>query len=335
MKKFISVFLFVCMLLGCASVTAGAISINEGKDALAARFPDGKCPGGLDYVYFTPEGASETDTKYPLVVFLHGNSSGTEPRKQLNSYNFPIWSSDEYQARFKDTNGAFLLLPRSNEADNSWYPHSSTVLKKTIDYFISVNKDSIDTSRIYIMGLSAGGSMVNFMTGYYPGFFAASIPMCAIYQPTATEIEQSKDLSVWIFCSDDDYYASANTASSNVTFKSLSIISNHPENIRMTNLSKVIYADGTYPTGNKREHYVWDCAIYDLHMADGTPYLYATSKDATGKKLSFDNQEGGLIDWLYRQKLPEEEPVKKSFFDRIADWINSIIDFFRILFGIK
>ena len=141
MKKTISALLCVVMLLCCFAVTGSAVSEKQGMDALRAQFLKGQSE--LDYVYYSPAGKND-DTKYPLVVWLHGNSSGDYPGHQLDNCNIALWSSEEYQNRFADTGGAYLLLPRfPTSFINVAWEGTTTPLKKTIDAFVRRNIDLI------------------------------------------------------------------------------------------------------------------------------------------------------------------------------------------------
>ena len=109
MKKIISALLSVLLIFSCLSLSVSAVSEKQGMDALKAQFGYGE--SYLDYVYYSP--ATKNDkTKYPLVVWLHGNSSGDYPGHQLDNCNIALWSSEEYQSRFNDTGGAYPAFPR-------------------------------------------------------------------------------------------------------------------------------------------------------------------------------------------------------------------------------
>ena len=104
MKKIISVFLCLLMLipLSCVffSASAANVSISQGKDALVAQWDKGE-GRGFDYRAYSPVRDQNDTTKYPLVVILHGNQSGSKEGEQLTASEFYNWSSSEYQARFK------------------------------------------------------------------------------------------------------------------------------------------------------------------------------------------------------------------------------------------
>lgn len=335
MKKALSVLLSLCCLLPVLGValTANAVplSLSAGKEALMAQFPDGKCADGLDYVYYSPVISENDSNKYPLVIWLHGRNSGTEMRKQLYSYDFCNWSSEEYQSRFAGGSGAFLLLPRSNTMNSDWFDTMTGTLKKTVDYFISLYEDNIDMSRIYIAGYSSGGTMVYHMVTAYPDFFAAILPVCAVYTVTPPLLDSLKNTSIWFFACTEDPYASSNALAVSTSFKYLSDITSRPEGVRMTTFTNAVWADGTQSTEDwNYQHFIWDAVVYDMHMKTGEPYLYATTKDAAGETISFE--EGGLISWLSRQVKHTEKPAETGLVQRIIALIKSLLRYILTIF---
>jgi len=164
MKRILS--LLLCTVLLASPVTAFAIPLSSGDDALRQQFSYGGS-STFDYTYFAPE-LSDGKT-YPLVIWVHGLGSGDYEGDQLNSYDLCKWASDEYQARFRNAEGAFILCPRSAI---SWDLIGTDALKSCINSFINDYSAYIDTSRIYIAGFSVGAVMVLRMVSDYPNFFA-------------------------------------------------------------------------------------------------------------------------------------------------------------------
>lgn len=324
------------MLILCTAaltLTVGAVSLSDGKWALCDQFKDGEISGSMDYVWYSPVKGESDNTEYPLVVWLHGRSSGSEKRKQLNSYDFSNWSSEEYQARFKDAGGAFLLLPRANSADNNWYLTEVEPLKKLIDIFIEENKKNIDLDRIYIAGYSSGGTMVYNTAAAYPDFFAAMIPICGVYTPTTVELDKWKDLSVWFVACTQDPYVSANAATVKTSFNYLSSVTNRKDGVRMTTSTNAVWADGTQSTGSwKHQHYVMDIVIYDMHMKDGSVFAYTSTSDGNGNEISFENDEGGVISWLSQQRRPSHSQTS-TFIQKIIDFFKSIFRYIGAIFS--
>lgn len=302
MKKAVSLFLCICFLVSAVSPLASAVSLSDTKDARIAAFIDGECPDGFDYVSFEPSGAQNGTVKYPLVVWLHGNSSGDYPRQQIINHDFNRWASDEYQSRFVDAGGAFLLLPRST--DGNWAATKCYTLKKTIDYYISLYADSIDTSRIYILGYSSGGSMVNHMIAAYPKFFAAAVPICSLYLPSPVEIAVTRSVSVWYFTGVFDIYVVSGAIFAWFVYFMRAALTSRPDGVRISVFTSQIWSDGTRDTKPTFGHKVWGAVTGDMHMDDGSVYPYQKTHEASGRKVSFEDGVG-LIAWLSRQKRPE------------------------------
>lgn len=335
MKKIISVFLSVLMLMSCLSLglIAQAETLSVGNDVLDTWFLDGKCPDQLDYVYYAPE--TKGNTKYPLVIWLHGAKSGDKPRAQLEWYRFSNWASPEYQARFENAGGAFLLAPRSSkDPAHNWYDTGCGALKATIDYFISLYSDKIDTTRIYISGYSTGGSMVWHMVTKYPDFFAAAMPIASIYNPTSGEIAKLSNTSIWMFSCDKDFYTSAATAMTRINFNNLKDITNRPDGIRLTSFKEAVWPSNTKQNAHDKEHYIWGAVTNDMFMDSGEQYYHSTTVDASGKTITFENPNG-IISWLSRQtNIKTADDVELSFFQKLANFFSTLFEKILGMFGI-
>lgn len=347
MKKALSLVLCTLLVLPFLFQFAGAIGLTAGTEALNAQFTDGEYNEHYDYVSFSPvEGEADT-AKYPLLVWLHGTGHSLEPRAQLNNYEFSNFASDEYQSRFADAGGCFLLAPRvADTAINAWDSMRCTDLKGIIDAFVAANSENIDTDRIYIAGYSSGGSMVWDMVTAYPKFFAAAAPLAAITYPADTTLNKLTDVSIWVFASDNDFYRASKTAEVRPVFQYLAGISNRPESLRMTSFSDARFADNTKLTNDNDElaleceHYIWESFTYDMFMADGvTPYAYATTIDGKGQSVSLETPGIGVIDWLSRQQKGDEDApvVVPNFFERVMMIFRMVFDliseFFRDIFN--
>lgn len=333
MKKTLLIILSLALILPMFSFTAFAIPLSAGTAALDAEFNDGAPEGLYDYVDFSPVKGDDDQTKYPIFIWLHGMNSGKFPRAQLQWYEFSNWASDEYQARFENAGGCFLLAVRSNENVNTWEPSMCSKLKATIDYYIYLNRDNVDTNRIYISGYSTGGTMVWDMLSAYSDFFAAALPLASIYQPSPSTLNKLNDVSVWMFSSDNDYYPLSDSADTRVSYEWLADMSS--ADIRFTYFSEAVFADGSkkYDDSGKlakdASHYIWEAVTYDMFMADGvTPYAHSTTIDKNGNKVVFNNPEEGVISWLSQQT---RENAGNS--GGIANFFQTIKRFFKLIFG--
>ena len=328
MKKTISVLLSVLVLLSCIGMafSAGAISEKEGLDALRAQFKSGK--SSLDYVYYSPVKENNA-VKYPLVVLVHGNGSGDYPGHQLDNCDIAYWASDEYQARFKNDGGAFLLLPRCQTGIKvAWDDTYIKPLKKTIDAFISEYKDSIDTNRIYIGGYSMGGKMTIRMISTYPDYFAAAFPHSPTYNPSSTEIDKFANVPVWLCVCKNDTYPSLSQTVVKSNWNYLSKVSAAPERNRMSTFGVLYYPDGTVRTadGKNETHNTRDAVCHDLFMNDKTQFKDMTVVDGTGKEVKLTYPDG-LISWMSEQSLEnrKSEENNSNFFAKIYNFFKNLL----------
>ena len=338
MKKALSVLLALVLLALPMTVGAYAVPLSDGNTKLNRTFVNGKY-GDYDYVSFSPVKGEDDDVKYPLMVWLHGRNSGGYPRAQLERYEFSNWASDEYQSRFENAGGCFLLCPRAAVGSkNEWDNSNRAALKEIIDTFIAENAGHIDASRVYIAGYSTGGSMVWNMLTAYPGFFAAGLPLAAITQPTATGLAKLKDTSVWIFTSDIDPYIINETDDVRPNFEYLCGVSNRPEELRMTSFTEAFFADGTKKMegdtpADDAEHYIWESVTYDMFMDDGTtPYKCATTVDSKGETITFTPGQA-LITWLSRQTNEKAPSSAASLLQRISLFFQRLMKLIREMYS--
>lgn len=331
MKKTAALFSLVCALFALFAFSSSAVSINDGMDAMVSQFKDGKA--NLDYVYYSPVKNENDSTKYPLVVWLHGNSSGDYPGHQVRNSCIYNWSSEEYQKRFKGTEGAYLLLPRCPTGGLNpiaWGAERRNALKNTIDSFIQLNKDMIDTTRIYIGGYSMGGKMTIIMASQYPSFFAAAFPMSPVYEPTRAELKSMGNMPVWLFVNKNDRYISLdyNTVvkpnwryfSKNCAF---------PQESRFTVFSTFYHAEGVENASDV--HNTWDAVTYDMFMKSGEAYYASETVNANGEtvSLAFPN---GVISWLSSQSLDRgEDKISLNVIQMLIIFIKRLLSLIIVI----
>lgn len=341
MKKTLSLILCILMLFSL-TVPTFAVSEKDGMDKLRAQFKKvGQGDGTFDYVYYSPLKNAKDETKYPLVVWLHGNSSGDYQGHQIDNCDIALWSSEEYQSRFEDTQGAYLFLPRyptSSPLAVAW-ENSVNMLKKTIDDFVKTHKDTIDTDRIYIGGYSMGGKMTLRMAASFPGYFAAAFPLSPVYVPSTSELNDLIDMPVWFFWCENDDYVSLNSVTVKSNWQYLMGISNCKERCRFSTFGVIYNADYSVKTadGKNDVHNTWDAACHDLFMNDGQPQKDMKVTDGTGAQIRL-SYPSGLISWLSQQsKDNTDETEKQSLIDIIKGVFEGIVkiftDIFDALFG--
>lgn len=332
MKKIISLVLFLLLFGAVCALEGSAVSYSEGMTALRNQFIHGETTY-FDYACYSPV-KDEDFQKYPLVVWLHGNSSGDYPGHQLNNCDIAMWSSEEYQSRFKDTGGAFIFLPRcpTNKLTVAW-EGKQTPLKYTIDQFISENYHYIDTDRIYVGGYSMGGKMATIMASNYADFFAAAFLLSPVYSPSNSELDALANTPVWLAYCKNDNYPSLSQINVRSNWLYLTGVSNVPEKLRLSTFDGIYRPDGSY-CGRDEVHNTWNAACYDFLMNDSSQYKDMDVVDGLGNKVKLSGTNG-LISWLSEHRLGAVNATPSSGF--LQKLINAIMNYFKSLvkiFGI-
>lgn len=296
MKKLISVFLVLFTVFSCCSMSVSALSLASGKNALVAQWEKGD-EYGISYAAFSPKN-SANGKSLPLVVLLHGKYSGSTNGEQVSDTDFYRWSSDEFQSRFREGGGAYILMPRCPGGDSSSWSaekHHSD-LKKLIDSFIARHSDSIDTSRIYLGGWSKGGAGTVKMAVKYPDFFAALIVIAPHYTVNSNHLEALSDTPIWLVACKDDITATYGTMSK-AFWNTLKDTSSVPSSCRFTTFEKYNYYDSS-------SHYVHHAVGYDLLNQPSDCGMY--TQDAKGREIRI-SEGSTIITWLSSLKLNEAE----------------------------
>lgn len=303
MKRLVSLFLVVVMAFTALSIPACACFAGKDSDyddalpELQALFESGKGPEAdgysIDYRYFSPVGENDT-TKYPLVVWLHGMGDGEYDGKQIDNSQIAFWASDEFQSRFKGSEGAFILAPRSLEEQSLFWSDSLIYpLRAAIDDFIAQNKENIDLGRIYVGGYSMGGKMTLKMAVAYPELFAACFPICPAWTPTTEQASLIADMPVWLTSGVLDPLVNYQL-SVLPTWKNIIEVNSSPEDCRFSTLKLVKYADGKATSSS---HHAWFAVNHDMFSDENGDYPCMSTVDGMGNPVTLTYPDG-MISWL-------------------------------------
>ncbi len=303
MKRFIAIFMVVCLMLVPFSVSASAESarkealpVSSGIQALRDEFESDVAPKAgdyaLDYCYYSPVGEND-DTKYPLVIFLHGIGHADYVDAQLDDSDMPYWASSELQSRFTQ-GGAFILLPRAPEHNLVyWNDTLLEPLRAVIDDMIAKHGDNIDTTKIFIGGSSAGGEMTWNIAIAFPEYFAGIFPIAPTGSFTNKQVEMCKDIAIWMIASKKDPIINYTLATLPL-WNAVCTTNNHPENCRLSSLEDVTEPAGTAASDN---HHMAKVVTYDFHMLDGSTYPKTTTQDGNGNIVNLESPNG-IISWM-------------------------------------
>jgi poly(hydroxyalkanoate) depolymerase family esterase len=161
--------------LALASLTACAVSgddpsapdeLSQAGGALSSVSSFGSNPGSLQMYLYVP---SAMPSNAPIVVAMHGCSM------TASDYQNAGWNA------LADAKKFYVVYPQTTAGTKcfDWYTDSDTKrgggqalsIKQMVDYVKSTY--SVDASRVYVTGLSAGGAMTEVMLATYPDVFAA------------------------------------------------------------------------------------------------------------------------------------------------------------------
>ncbi|MBD3675055.1 MAG: prolyl oligopeptidase family serine peptidase [Planctomycetaceae bacterium] len=205
----------ICLLLIGGTFIAMSLSDNVSaqisdtvKNAYAPKTYT-SCENTLNYRFLTPE-SIEPCQKYPLVLFLHGaGERGDDNTKQL-IHGLSEFLTPENRRDFP----CFVVAPQCPserkwaEVDWTKTEHQmpeewSVPLGLTRDLLHKLIQEyPIDTSRLYITGLSMGGYGTWDYIQREPEFFAAAIPICG--GADENYADRLTKLPIWAFHGDQD-----------------------------------------------------------------------------------------------------------------------------------
>lgn len=174
--------------------------------ANATNFPNGvytdSNPTTLPYRYFKPVmfDPSDTVTKYPLVLFLHGSGQrGTNNTAQLaTNANYAMIFLSSAGPDNQTLHPCFWVAP---QCQIGWHDptYVADQLQGLIDHFLA--NFPIDPDRVYLTGLSAGADGVTHQLANFPHRWAAAHAACGWGNGNEAAY---KDIPMWIFHTADD-----------------------------------------------------------------------------------------------------------------------------------
>lgn len=311
-KKIVSIMLaFVCIFSLCSlgiSASAGspstgttetqrssqtkAISVSYGYDALLSKWNTTQASCKMKYAYYSPvlQAPFEDNTKYPLVIYVHGLFHGWTDSSFVKS-GLTYWACSEMQDKFKE-GGAFLLAPKIPEVvpTASQKDNVMSVIKE----FIAKNADHIDTNQIYIMGGSAGGGLAFNLLIDNPEFFTKGILLCATGSVTAKEAKKIANIPVWMISANTDPLV--NILLQKAIWNNVSGQSKVKDQCRWTRFTnRVTLPDGTHPGIS---HFLAKTIGYNLCTISNQnvfPDMNTVNGYGSCVSLSWQNS---LVEWL-------------------------------------
>ena len=139
------------------------------------------------YLLYLPKDYNKNSPrKWPVMFYLHGKSRRGYNLEKLKTYGPPYLINRGWHFPF------IIVSPQCPPdriwSTDDWFPSLFQVLS---------NKYRIDINRVYLTGMSMGGSGVWSLAIKHPEYFAAAVPLCGGWN--TRDIKQMKTIPVWAF----------------------------------------------------------------------------------------------------------------------------------------
>ena len=171
-----TVFLLASFAFGAEAPVTGVQQENH----FETRGPAGVT---IDYLLFLPQGYERSNQYWPLMLFLHGaGETGT------NLANVKRNGPPKYVESHPDF--PFILV--SPQTRGGWDNKTLMALLDDIS-----NKYRVDRRRVYLTGVSMGGSGTWALAGAHPDRFAAIVPVSGM--GNMSDAKRLATLPIWVF----------------------------------------------------------------------------------------------------------------------------------------
>lgn len=138
------------------------------------------------YLLYLPDGyASDTSTRWPLLIFLHGSGESGTDLEKVKVHGPPklIGQGKKFP---------FIVVSPQAPPGTGW---RAEILKSMLDEL--KKKYRVDGDRVYLTGLSMGGFGTWDLATKYPEQFAAIAPICGGGE--TREVWKLRHMPVWCF----------------------------------------------------------------------------------------------------------------------------------------
>ena len=160
-----------------------------------------KDTGQVPYLLYLPNDFKSGKSTWPLMLFLHGRGESNGPLSTVAKWGPPQLAS-------RGESFPFIIVSPQCPASDNW---SSAIQQTRITELLDavITKYGADKSRIYLTGLSMGGSGSWRLAADHPQRFAAVVPICG--RGRNEDAEKLAKVPIWVFCGDRDGVYQANT----------------------------------------------------------------------------------------------------------------------------
>jgi predicted peptidase len=186
------------------------------------------------YLLYLPKDYSNSKKKFPLVIYLGGGSQRGDDLNKLTSYGVPFYIAKGHE---------YDCIIASPQCPDTKYWTTENWFDSL--YSDLTSKYRIDTTRMYVTGISIGGFGTWQVAMDYPDKFAAIAPLCGgVNDSDTANISKLRHLPIWTFHGTADYLILISE-----TERVVSKLKAHNGNVKFTRLEKeghgiqYLYAD--------------------------------------------------------------------------------------------
>ena len=143
----------------------------------------------MDFLLYVPETYSQNPTKaYPLMIFLHGSGERGDTLELVKVHGPPkLAERDGWE---------FIVVSPQCKLGTRWSDEvNMQTLSRLLDLILEEYR--VDEDRVYLTGLSMGGSGSWAWAAREPERFAAVVPICGAGDPGWAK--NYKGLPIWVF----------------------------------------------------------------------------------------------------------------------------------------
>ncbi len=169
-------------ILAIITFTLVAVAVHAASGQIAAM--RGVVPDGYNFWLYAPQEYKEQpDAKFPVIIFMHGASlCGSDMNR---SRRYGVLDAIEKGRKVN----ALVIAPQN--PGGGWKPSKVNAILEWV-----VANHRVDTTRVYVVGMSLGGFGTMNFVGTYPHKVAAALAMCGgctLSNPTGLG-----DVPLWI-----------------------------------------------------------------------------------------------------------------------------------------
>jgi predicted peptidase len=171
----------------------------------------------LGYYAGLPSDYDTSGKRYPLLLFIPGagqfGNGANDLHLLLNDGPAQLIDEGRFPGAIRSGGNTFSFIVFTPQL--RWYP-STEAIAACVEY--ACRQFRVDTSRIYLSGLSMGGTLISDLAAVTPRRFAAILPMAGVSRDFDVAAKAraiaAGGLPVWAFhCADDPSFSPSNVRS--------------------------------------------------------------------------------------------------------------------------